>query len=135
MAGMKPKSLREIAELAECGKRMSDVVNQVVADFIPWDIKDCWLAFKLEDGSVHGGTHPVLYDSLPAAKKHTDQWKYCYMALRGFLGGISAKDCEIFIDVHRQARNVNIAQSDPDRTVIMPFGAGDIFRAAQRGEA
>lgn len=135
MAGMKQKTLKEIAELAECGKRMSDTVNQVVSDFIPWDIKDCWLAFKLEDGSVHGGKRPALYDSLPAAKKHTDQWKYCYMALRCFLGGIGAKDCEIFLDVHRQARAVSMAQTDPDAQLIMPFPAGDVFRAAQRGEA
>lgn len=132
---MKRKSLKEIAELAECGKRMSDVVNQVVTDFIPWDIKHCWLAFKLEDGSVYGGVRPALFDSLPAAKQHTDQWKYCYMALEGFLGGIGAKDCEIFIDFHRQARDVNMAQSDPRSQAIMPFPAGDVFRAAQRGQA
>lgn len=133
MARMKAKSLAEIAELAECGKRMSDVVNQVVTDFIPWDIKNCWLAFKLEDGSSADGRSPTLYDSLPAAKKHTDEWKCCYMALRCFLGGISAKDCEIFIDVHRQGRAVNMAQTDPDKTLIMPFEAGDVFRSAQRG--
>jgi hypothetical protein len=130
MAGMKPKSIREIAELAECGKRMHDVVSQVLTDFIPFEIKHCWLAFRLEDGKWSG----ALYDSLPAAKKHTDQWTHCYMAMMGVLGGISAKDCEIFLDVHRQARPVNIAQSDPDRSLIMPFPAGDVFRAAQQGD-
>lgn len=128
------KSLKEIAELAECGKRISDTVNQVVSDFIPWDIVGCWLAFKLEDGSVYGGKRPALFDSLPAAKKHTDEWKYCYVAMRAILGGLSQRDAEIFLDFHRQARDVNLAQKNPDVTPIMPFPAGDVYKAAQRGE-
>lgn len=128
------KSLREIAELAECGKRMHDAVNQVLTDFHPWTLKDSWLAFKLEDGSVYGGKHPAIFDGLPAARKHTDEWKYCYFAFRSCLGGISVKDCEIFIDFHRQARDANARQSDPNVTAIMPFEAGDFYRSAQRGE-
>jgi hypothetical protein len=135
MAGMKPKSLKEIAELAECGKRISDVVNQVLSDFSPWEIRGCWLAFRLEDGTVYGGKKPALFDSLPTAKKHADEWKHCFIALIGVLGGLSAKDAEIFLDSHRQAREVNLAQTDPDRSLIMPFPAGDVFRSAQRGEA
>lgn len=134
MARVKVKSLKEIAELAECGKRISGVINQVVTDFNPWEIRNCWLAFKLEDGRVYGGNQPALFDSQAAARKHTDQWKYCYVNMQGILGGLSQKDAEIFLDFHRQARDVNLAQSDPNRSAMMPFPAGDTYQAAQRGE-
>jgi hypothetical protein len=113
---------------------MYDVINQALTDFGPWQLKDNWLAFKLEDGTVYGGKNPAMFDGLPAAKKFTDEWKYCYYSFRAALGGITAKDCEIYLDVHRQARAVSARQTDPNATLIMPFEAGDKFRSAQRGE-
>jgi|HubBroStandDraft_2_1064218.scaffolds.fasta_scaffold34812_4 hypothetical protein len=132
--GARVKSLKEIVELAECGKRMHNAVNQALTDFGPWQIKDCWMAFELQTGQVDSIKSAVLYDTLKAAKAHTDEMYYCYYSFRCAMSGISARDCEIFLDFHRQARNISRGQSDPDRTPIMPFGAGDIFRSAQRGE-
>lgn len=123
------KSLKEIAELAECGKRMFDVINQAIVDFGPWQLKSSWLAFKLEDGTCNRD----VYDSLVTAKRFTDEHTHCYYSFRAALSGLSARDCEIFLDFHRQARNVRLSQSDPNAVPIMSFGAGDVFRAAQQG--
>jgi hypothetical protein len=131
---IKRLSIKERAALAECGKRMYDVINQALCDFGPWQIKDSWLAFKLEDGSWDGN----IYDSMKAARKFSDPYRCCYYSFRAALAGISARDCEIFLDFHRQAREALLPQADPDenkaRVPIMSFGAGDIFRQAQRGE-
>ncbi len=128
---VKVKSLKEIVQLAEAGKRMHGIVNQTLTDFGPWQIKDCWMAFRLDDGSCKD---LALYDSLPTAKAHTDEMYHCYYSFRVAMSGISARDCEVFIDFHRQARNIMRGQSDPNSVPILPFGAGDIFKAAQRGD-
>lgn len=126
-------TLKESAELADSGKRMADAINGVLAFNNPFDLKDKWAAFTLENGAWHD---KAVYDSLPIAKKHADPWKHCFFAFRASLSGIRARDCEIFLDVHRQARNNNVLQSnpDPEADLIMPFPAGDKFRKAQRGE-
>ena len=124
------KSVKEIAELAEYGKRMWDIINQTLTDNGPWAMRKMWMAFKLEDGS----SDRTIYESLQLAKRYTDEWKYCYYCFDVALGGISARDCEIFLDFHRQARDVNMAQRDPGTQAIMSSEAGDFYKAAQRGE-
>jgi hypothetical protein len=130
MAGIREKSLKEQAELSECGKRMYDIINQALVDFDPWELNNMWMAFKLEDGS----SDKAIYENIVLAKQHTDEWTHCYYAFKIALGGISARDCEIFLDFHRQARSVNAKQRDPNAQAIMSFTGGDIFKAHQRGE-
>lgn len=128
MAPLRRKSLKECIELMECGKRMHGTISQIMVDFHPWEIRHCWIAFTLQEGKWDG----AVYDSLPAAKKHTDEWTHCYYSFLA-MGGISARDCEIFIDFHRQAREISGSQKDPNRVPIMSFTGGDIFRSAQQG--
>lgn len=129
----RPYTLKESAELADAGKRMADVINGLLAFNNPFELKNKWLAFTLQDGSWHD---KAIYDSLPGARKRADPWKHCFFAFRASLGGIRARDCEIFLDVHRQARENNVLQSNPDANadLIIPVKAGDTLRANQRGD-
>jgi hypothetical protein len=130
MGSIREKSLKEQAELAECGKRMWDAINQALTDHNPWVLKGMWIAFKLQDGS----SDRTIYESLALAKQHTDEFQCCYYAFNVALGGISARDCEIYLDFHRQAREANLGHRDPNKQTFMSFTGGDIYKAAQRGD-
>jgi hypothetical protein len=123
---------QEAYELAECGKRMADMINGLLAFYDPFEIRNCWLAFALQDGKCDGNVYLTMAD----AKRHADPWKHCYFSFRASLGGIRAKDCEIFLSVHRAAREKNVLQRnpDPDTDLIMSFGAGDTARSLLTGQ-
>jgi hypothetical protein len=101
--------------LREAGKRMAECINSHLAFHQPWEIRDKWLAARLDDGSCGSD----VYDTMADAKRFRDPDFHCYFAFRAFLGGISARECSLFIEFHRDARKAGLPQADPDRQPFM----------------
>lgn|SRR5487761_1089815 len=99
--------------LIEAGKRMADIVNALPTFSGPWELRNTWLAFRLEDGGWDGNQ----YDSMMDAKRHTDPTRVCYFSYRnGF--HYSPRECELFIHFHRKGRQAGLPQKDPDSELI-----------------
>lgn len=101
--------------LREAGKRMADCINGHLAFHQPWELRTKWLAAKLDDGSCGSD----VFDSMADAKRFTDPDYCCYFAFRAFLGGISARECSLFLEFHRDARKAGLPQADPDAQPFM----------------
>jgi hypothetical protein len=74
-------------EVSDAGKRMSGIVNNVrhAAD---WDdLKNCWMAFKLEDGSSDGTVYDTKNDAVWYMRNKAS--KYFFLSLRQCIGGMS----------------------------------------------
>jgi len=115
--------------LEEAGKRASDHLNGVLAFTSDvWGLKDKWMAFALSDGSTKGD----IYDSLLDAKRFTDESRTWYLCLGGALQGLSARDCAIMLQFHREARDAGLGQSNPRAQPFMSTPQADqrvgIFR-------
>jgi hypothetical protein len=110
-------------ELKEAGKRIADQINARVR-FTDWDtLKVSWMAFDLNDGSTKGD----LYDSLEAAKRFTDEWKTCYYAMMGVIGGVTAHDAAVYLDFCRAARDANLGHRDPSRQAFLSVTGADVM--------
>jgi len=85
--------------ITDAAKRMSDYINLKIVSQ-PWEVlKNSWMAFRLADGSSDG----VLYDTRTDAINHQLHETMCaYFCMRNALGGANARDCQLFLDVHRQ---------------------------------
>jgi hypothetical protein len=104
---------------------MSDAINARITFSQPWEIRNCWMAFRLADGS-HDGT---LYDTKQDAVKHQSDENLCaYFCFRNALGGVSPKDCQIFLDLHRHLYDAGGRLADPDS----PTGGPDLI-LSQKG--
>jgi hypothetical protein len=114
----KPKLCRhKLAICPECiivtdaGKRMSDVVNGLLTFNKPWEIRYKWMAFALSDGHSDN----VLYDTRQDAIDHQlDERFFAYVCFMSLLGGATPKDCEIYLEVHRQAYDSGMRLHEPD---------------------
>jgi len=100
---------------------MSDNINARLAFTPHWEIKDCWLAFRLEDGSSDG----TLYDTRADALRFQLHPELCaYFCFRNALGGVNPHDCQLFMDMHREAYDHGMGLHDPDapRLIISSYG-------------
>lgn len=111
-------------ELEDAGKRVADQINGRLTFSNPWDIKHCWMAFALQDGSTDG----VLYDSVVDAKRHTDEWKTWYVCMGGVLGGTNARDCALMLVFHREARDASLSQANPQDVPFLSVKGMDHYR-------
>lgn len=96
----------------DSGARASDVINEKIAHQGWWEIKNQWMAFKLEDGSSDG----VLYDKRLDAVRHQRFEAQCvYICFRG-LGpnGSSHRDMAIMIMFAKAAYKAGFRMTDPD---------------------
>jgi hypothetical protein len=107
--------------VTDAARRMSDRINLWVIGQ-PWDVlKNSWVAFRLNDG----GTDGVLYDTREAAIRHQPDERYAaYFCMRNALGGANARDCQIFLDVHRHVYDAGGRFVDP---MIMTTRGHDIL--------
>jgi hypothetical protein len=96
--------------VTDAAKRMADQINGRIAFSNSWEIRNCYMAFRLDDGSTNG----TLYDSKPDAIRHTDEKQHAYFCIRQGLAGVSPLDCQIFLNVHRWAYNNGVPFADPD---------------------
>lgn len=105
-------------EVIEAGKRAADHINLHMVVNPRDEIRDKWLAIKLEDGSSDG----VMYDTAPDAVRHQRFEQQCwYVCFRGINpGGFTAKDCSIMIMHYRKAYAAGLRFVDPDNRVRVP---------------
>lgn len=96
--------------VTDAARRMSDAINARIT-FGSWELRNCWMAFRLQDGSTDGN----IYDSKIAAINHVSDYKYwAFFCFRNAMGGANPFDCQLFLDLHRHAY-VNGGQlPDPD---------------------
>ena len=123
--------MRITPDLIEAGRRASDTVNQYIAFYSVWDIRNKWLAFRLADGSYDG----ALYDTKRDAVRHQPDEKLCaYFCFRNCLTGTKPKDMAIYLAFNREAYDNGMRMPDPDdvnggRDVLITAGQGDYLRS------
>ena len=80
------------------------------------------MAFALEDGQ----TDHVVYSSKADAIAHmSDEFRYCYVHMRGCFAGMPPRDAQLWLELHREAYDAGMRLSDPDApTLIMPLSKG-----------
>jgi hypothetical protein len=84
--------------VTDAAKRMADTINSTVA-FKHWDeLVNGWMAFQLADGSSDG----TVYQSQEEAAKFqkNPEWAV-YWCFRQGMAGVTAHDCQIFLNLHR----------------------------------
>jgi hypothetical protein len=111
--------------ITDAAKRMSDRINLMVMSH-PWDtLCNSWMAFKLADGNSDG----VLYDTRQDAIKHQLHETMCaYFHMRNGMGGANARDCQLFLNVHRQVYDAGGRFTDPQApSLIMSTRGHDIM--------
>lgn len=121
--------------ITDAAKRMCDHINAKVV-FTPWDqLVNGFMAFNLGDGHSDG----VLYDSKADAVRHTDEKRNAYWCFRQGLAGVTPKDCQLFLDVHRHAYNSGVPMAEPDvrrnPSIIVSTRDYDIMSGKVRGNA
>lgn len=104
--------------------RMVDIVNARVV-FTPFDqLARSWMAFKLEDGSSDN----VLYDTRQDAVDHQLHETMCvYLCMRQAMGGMSAKDAQLFLNLHRQIYDAGGRMSRITQDMIMSQWGYDVL--------
>lgn len=112
-------------ELIEAGKRASDTINGVLTfSGDTWGLKDKWMGFSLQDGSSRG----EIFDSIIDAKRFYDEDKTWFLCLGGALQGLTARDCSIMLQFHREARDAGMGQSNPKAQPFMSTAQSDMRR-------
>jgi hypothetical protein len=100
---------------------MSEVINLVTVVH-DWDtLMHSCLAFRLDDGT----TDNVLYPNRATALQHQLR-PCCVFYFRNSPGGVSARDCQIFLNMHREAyENDRIAWTEPASPdlIVSDYGA------------
>lgn len=106
-------------DLLDAGKRAHEAIMMHVM-FADWDdIKNSWLAIKLEDGRCDG----VLYDTAEDAIKHqpfeNQVWYVCFRGLGP--AGSKPMECALMIHHFRKARDAGFRFVDPDKRYRAPM--------------
>jgi hypothetical protein len=117
--------------VTDAAKRMSDTINGRLSFSKDWGIRTAWMAFRLSDG----GSDNVVYDTRLDAISHQLHENLCaYFCFRNAMGGTNARDCQIFLDLHRAAYDSNMRLSEPQAPVmIMPTPYHDYRTGRKRG--
>lgn len=123
---------------------MSDAINSRLTFSDPWEIRNCWMVFRLQDGTTDGN----LYDTKSDAIRHVSDYKYwAFFCFRNAMGGVRPFDCQIFLEYHRHLYRNGGTLPDPDgrnsRTgkisggpdLIIPTGLYDKIMNRQRLES
>lgn len=114
----------------DAAKRMSDIINGLVAFNNPWELRKCWVAIKLADGSFDGN----LYATREEAINHQIDERFCAYAWMGnMLQGAKPLDCAIFLEFHRQAYDAGMRLHEPEAPqLIVPTAAYDRLTGRKR---
>lgn len=109
--------------ITDAAKRMSDLINLKMVCF-PWDtICHTFMAFALEDGSSDN----VLYDTWEDCRRHQKHRATAIFFMRNALGGANARDCQIYLNVHRHAYENNRDFAEPAQSIIVSTRSHDIM--------
>lgn len=110
----------ECVVVTDSAKRLSDAVSLILTANDLDEVARSWIAVALADGS----TDYVLYPSRQQAISHqANEFHFTYLCLKQCLGGMSNKDAQLWLDVHRHAYDNGLRLSDPDAPdLIFPQG-------------
>lgn len=117
-------------ELVESGKRISDAINQKIADHGWWEIRSKFMAFQIQDGTTDG----VLYDTKRDAVRHQrNEFQAAYLCMRGLAHGANPRECAVMLKFHRDMYDRGFRMPDPDavnggRDVVMQAWMRDAYK-------
>ena len=102
--------------VTDAGKRMSDLINLLTVAQ-PWDVlKRTWIAIRLQDGGYDG----TLYDTRQDAIRHQLDENFCaYFCMRNALGGVTPKDCQLYLNAHRQVYDAGGRMAEPQAPQVI----------------
>jgi len=114
-------------EVNDAGQRMSDTVQNVrhAAD---WDdIKNGWMAFRLEDGYSDGTIYDNKNDAVWYMRNKAS--KYFYLTLRNCMHGLSPKEATLILAMTRVQSERGRYNPVPDdlRDPINPITTEDVM--------
>jgi hypothetical protein len=109
-------------DLREAGKRIADQLNARLTFGDPFELRNCVMAFRLQDGTTDG----TVYESIADAKRFTDDSRYCYFAFLNVLGGANAYECGLVLAFYREARDAGLGQKDNETPFLSTHG-GDVM--------
>jgi hypothetical protein len=117
--------------VTDVAKRISDTINLHMTFNNVWDIKDCWMAFRLADGTSDN----VLYPSREDAIAHQAYpSRCCYFAVRGAMGGVNPRDCQLWLEMERNAADARLALHEENAPrLIIPVTYHDFRTGRSRG--
>lgn len=102
---------RQCTVITDAARRMSDAINSRLTFSDPWEIRNCWMVFRLEDGRTDGN----LYDTKMDAIRHVSDYRYwAFFCFRNCMGGSKPFDCQVFLNLHRHAYTNGGQLTDPD---------------------
>jgi hypothetical protein len=110
--------------VTDAARRMSHDINSLMTFNKPWEIRNTWIAVRLEDG----GFDNTLYATREEAVRHQIDERFCAYAWMGnFIGSKATPlDCQIFLTYHRQAYDAGMRLHEPEAPqLILPTGAYD----------
>lgn len=116
--------------VSDAAKRFSDGINAMITFHKAWEIRYCYIAVKLEDGSVDS----TIYDTRADAIHHqSDERLYCYFPIGNFLSGLTRTDAQLILDIQRHAYDSGIRITDEEVPDIIPtVNMVDVMGAWQR---
>lgn len=117
--------------VSDAAKRMSDIINGVITFSKDMAIKNCVMAIRLSDGGSDG----VVYDNKEDAIRHQLHEHQCaYFYFRNAMGGTTPRDCQLFLNMYREAYDNGMRLSEPQAPVmIVPTAYYDKLMGIQRG--
>jgi hypothetical protein len=105
--------------ITDAAKRIHDATSLAVLHGDPMATRRGWMAFALQDGT----TDHVVYPSKADAISHmSDEFRFAYVCLANCMGGMPAKDAQIWLDLHRHVYKQGGRLTDPNQSFIMPLG-------------
>jgi hypothetical protein len=118
-------------QIDDAAKRMSSMINGLIAFNNPFDLRQTWLAIKLQDGSSDGN----LYATREEAIRHQLDERFCaYICMGTVMNGSKPLDCAIFLEFHRQAYDEGMRLHEPEAPqLIMPTAGYDKLTGRVRG--
>jgi hypothetical protein len=107
----------------DAAKRMSGIINSLIAFNDPFELRNTWLAIRLADGGFDGN----LYATREEAIKHQLDERFCaYICMGTVMNGSKPLDAAIFLEFHRQAYDAGMRLHEPDAPqLIMPTAGYD----------
>lgn len=109
----------ECVVVTDAARRFADGVNAICAFTKLEDRSHKWLAITLADGSVDSSLYP---SKAQAIAHQSNEFHHAYICMDGVQGGLSPRDAQLWLDLHRHIYDNGGRLTDPHRDIIMPLG-------------
>jgi hypothetical protein len=100
----------------ERAQRASDIINEAVQE-LDWDqLRMCWIAIRLSDGSAtKSAGRTVIYESKQAAVKDQLHEQQCaYLCFRNLIAGANPREMIRVLRFHEMAYDAGFRLPDPE---------------------